>query len=210
MPRLFNLAVAVLVFCSVSTTFAQWPQFLGPDRNGISPETGLLDAWGQEGPKELWRVKGGVGMSAVAVADGRAITMVQRDGKQIVVALDAKTGDEKWATPVAEAFENGQGDGPRATPAIAREAVYAFTGDGILVALMPDSGKPLWQQDAVAGLGGQLADYGMACSPLVAGNLVIVTPGAPNAAVVAFDRNSGKLAWKAGDGPAGYSSPAVL
>lgn len=187
-----------------------WPQFLGPQRNGISNETGLIDDWPKGGLKETWRVGGGVGMSGLVVSRGTAVTMLQDQAGQHVVALDALTGKTKWKTRVGKPYKNSMGDGPRATPAIHADAVYSFSGDGILSAHRFADGKPIWQHDTIAELGGKVADYGMACSPLIVGDLVIVTVGAPNAAVVAYHCKTGKLAWKAGSDSAGYSSPALL
>lgn len=195
---------------SNAATSADWPQFLGPDRNGISRETGLLDRWPAEGPRELFRVSGGVGMSGMAIQGGRLITMAQDAGGQRVVALDATTGKTLWQQVVAPEYRNPMGDGPRATPTIAGQQVFAFTGEGILVALELQTGKIQWSQRPLSTLGGKPAEYGMACSPLVVGELVIVSAGASQATLVAFQTKSGKLAWKVGADPAGYSSPALL
>ena len=189
---------------------ADWPQHLGPNRNGLSAETGLLNEWPQNGPKELFRVPGGVGMSGLAISRGTLVTLVQKTGKQFVIALDAKTGESKWETPVAPAYANTMGDGPRATPTVVGDHIFAFTGEGILVALDFKSGKVLWSHNVVKKLGGKPADYGMACSPIVVEDLVIVTAGAPNSTVAAYNTRSGEEAWTVGNDPAGYSSPALL
>lgn len=187
-----------------------WPQFLGPQRTGISAETGLLTEWPVDGPKELWRVNGGGGMSAVVVSDGLAITLVQNAG-QIVLALDAATGDVKWQTEVAPAYKNSMGDGPRGTPVIHGQTVVVLTGEGVLAALNKADGKLLWSGNLVKQFGGKPAEYGQACSPLVYDGKAIVTLGAPQALVAAVDIKSGKVAWTAGKNQsAGYSSPAVL
>ncbi|HND51160.1 MAG TPA: PQQ-like beta-propeller repeat protein, partial [Pirellulaceae bacterium] len=136
--------------------------------------------------------------------------MVQRDGQQWLVALDAVTGKELWATSLAPQYMNGMGNGPRGTPAIADNRVFAYTGEGILVAAQLADGKLLWSRNAVTSLKGKVAEYGMACSPLVLGKQVVVSVGAPSAAIAAFDAATGELAWKAGQDAAGYSSPAVL
>jgi outer membrane protein assembly factor BamB len=188
---------------------ADWPQFLGPDRTGISRETGLLDQWPAGGLKALWRAPGGVGMSGLAIAGGRLFTMWQRDGQQRVVALDAETGKPAWDTPFGPAYRNRMGDGPRATPAVVGDMVYAYSGEGHLLALRCGDGSIVWRHDVVGELGGEAAEYGMASSPLPVGDWIVVTAGAPHGAVVAFDRQSGKPAWKSGSDSAGYSSPAL-
>jgi outer membrane protein assembly factor BamB len=127
------------------------------------------------------------------------------------VCHDAQTGAPHWKRDVAPAYTNGQGDGPRATPTVAGDVVYAFTGEGVLAALQASEGTLLWKKDLVKQSGGKPAEYGMACSPLVVGELVVVTIGAPQATVVAVNGKTGDVAWKAGsDQPAGYSSPALL
>ncbi len=188
----------------------EWPQLLGPQRNGLSAETGLLDRWPTDGPKEIWRVPGGVGMSGLAISRGRVLTLVQRDEKQWLIALDAKSGESVWQTPLAPEYRNPMGNGPRATPAISGDQVFVFTGEGILSAHDFRDGKSLWSHNVVKELSGKEAEYGMACSPLVVGEQVIVTAGAPKGTLVAFDTKSGKQLWTAGSDPAGYSSPALL
>ena len=188
----------------------EWPQFLGPQRNGISAETGLLDRWPTDGPKQMWRVAGGVGMSGMAISRDRLVTLIQKEGQQWLIALNAQTGELVWQTKLAPEYRNGMGNGPRGTPAISGDLVFAFTGEGILTVVKFSDGKPVWSHNVVQELKGTVAEYGMACSPLVVGDRVLVTAGAPNATVVAYDAKSGKLVWTAGDDTAGYSSPALL
>jgi outer membrane protein assembly factor BamB len=187
-----------------------WPQFLGPQRNGISAETGLLDIWPAGGPKEVWRSPGGVGMSGVVISGGRALTMIERGGKQQLVSLSADKGMPQWECELAPAYKNQMGNGTRATPTIAGDRVLAFTGEGILAAVNLADGKPLWSKNLLTELNAAQADYGMACSPLVVEDQVIVSVGAAGGSVAAFDAKSGKLLWKTGNDPAGYSSPALL
>jgi len=193
-----------------SAAGAAWPQFLGPQRDGISIETGLIDAWPADGPREVWRVPGGVGMSGVVVEAGLAVTMVQGEGMQRLVALDAADGTTRWSTGLARAYSNQMGNGPRATPAIADGKVFALSGEGILCAVSLKDGELLWQENVVQRHQGEPAPYGMACSPLVWDGQVIVTIGAAQATVIACDPNTGKTVWTSGkDEAAGYSSPAV-
>jgi len=188
-----------------------WSQFLGPTRNGISAETGLLETWPAGGVKPVWRARGGIGMSAVVVSAGKAVTMIQDEDSQLVIALDAKTGKPLWRSVVAPAFRNAMGNGPRATPAIVGGQVFTFSGEGILSALSLADGKIAWSENCLKSESGKGADYGMACSPLVDDGKVIVTLGAQSATVAAYDVKTGKRLWVAGRGdPAGYSSPAIL
>lgn len=188
----------------------EWPQILGPSRNGVSSETNLLDEWPAKGPKEIWRVHGGIGMSGFAISRGRLITLVQKEGRQFAVALDAATGKSGWERDLAPQYRNSMGDGPRATPTISGDQVFVFTGEGILAALNFTDGKIQWSHQVLKEHSGKEADYGMACSPLVVDGRVIVTVGAPTATVVAYETKSGKQAWTAGEDVAGYSSPALL
>ena len=187
-----------------------WNQFLGQGRNGISPETGLLANWPTQGLEIAWRANGGVGMSAVAVAEGRAITVWNSDGGQTVAALSMKDGALLWTALVAANYENQMGNGPRATPTIAGKQVFAYTGEGTLVYLDLSTGKQCWSKSVVREMLGRPAEYGMACSPLVVDDLVIVTAGGQGKAVVALDRKSGDIRWTAVNGLPGHSSPALL
>lgn len=203
------LFVSLTLIATVAAA-ADWPQFLGPNRTGISAETGLMEKWPEGGPKEVWRVAGGVGMSGLAVKEGKLLTLVQRDGQQWVVAHEAKTGKSLWQTPLGSEYENQMGNGPRATPTIDGDRAFVFSGEGILVAVGLADGKLIWSHNVLKELEGKEADYGMACSPLVVGENVIVIAGAEQAAIAAYNAKTGKLAWTAGEDPAGYSSPALL
>ncbi|MBM80403.1 MAG: alcohol dehydrogenase [Planctomycetaceae bacterium] len=203
------LSLALLVVSSVDA--GDWPQFLGPQRNGISTETGLLDKWPGETPKQVWRVKGGVGHSGLAISDGKAVTTLQRGRGQELVVLDAKTGKELKAVVLGRQYRNAMGNGPRATPSVVDGTAYCLTGEGILAAVDLKAGKIAWQHNLIGEHGGQVAEYGMASSPLVVGDMVVVNAGAARATVAAYSTKSGKLAWTAGRGEAaGYSSPAAL
>lgn len=210
-PRQCLLVLAAcLTLPAIAADAADWPQFLGPDRNGLSAETGLIDKFPGSGPHEVWRVAGGVGMSGVVISDGKAATLAEQQGKQQLLLLDAKTGKTIWKTPLAPAYRNPMGNGPRATPVIDGKRVFALTGEGVLAAVDLPDGSIAWSHDVVKETGGKVADYGMASSPLIAGELVVVTAGAPGATVVAYNKKTGKLVWKTGDDTAGYSSPALL
>ena len=206
-----RIGLAALVLLFTAPLFAEdWPQFLGPERTGISLETGLIDTFPEEGPEVLWKVPGGVGMSAIAISGGTAVTLVQRLDRQWIVALDAATGKEKWSSDLAPAYQNAMGDGPRATPTLADGTAYIYTGEGILAAVDLKSGDIRWSHNVPQQQKAKPSEYGMSCSPLVTETHVIVAAGAANATLVAFDRTTGKQAWTAGRGAAaGYSSPAL-
>lgn len=191
---------------------ADWPQHLGPTRTGHSTETGLINTWPGDGLKVRWKVAGGVGMSGIAVQDSLAVTMIQKEGKQYVIALDAKTGETKWETAVAPAYTNAMGNGPRAFPALASGQAFVFTGQGVLASVDLESGKLNWKHDTIKQFNGAVADYGMASSPLVLGNVVIVNTGHKNGmAVAAYAVDDGEFQWQTSFSDSiGYSCPAYL
>lgn len=200
----------VVAIWMTSVEAADWPQFLGSHRTGIAQDTGLIDRIDEKSPVELWRQPVIGGMSGIAIAEGRLMTLAQSDGKQWLVALDRGTGKQLWKAAVADEFQNAMGHGPRATPTIHGPNVFVYTGEGILVAVQASDGKILWSKNMPKELKCKPSDYGMSCSPLVQDSLVIVHVGGTEGAVVALDQKSGSIVWKAGEGAAGYSSPVLM
>lgn len=205
-----HFALLALLALPALASADDWPQFLGPQRTGISAEKGLLSEWPAGGPPVLWRAEGGVGMSGVSVVGKKAVTLVQSGGRQRLIALDVGSGKPRWSADLGPEYGNQMGDGPRGTAAIADGSAYVYTGDGVLVAIRMSDGGELWRRAVVREKRARIADYGMACSPLVAGDLVIVIAGAPGATLAAYQRATGEPAWSAGDDSAGYSSPTLL
>ncbi len=195
---------------TLSLAAADWPNWMGPSRNGTSPETGLLTTWPKEGPKILWQVAGGDGYSSVAVAQGRAITLVQHDGAEFVLALDAAKGTKLWETKVAGKYMNMYGDGPRSTPSIDGKFVYVQSPTGPLTCLDVEKGGVVWSVHLLNEFKAKNISWGLSASPLVDGDLVYAIPGAKGAGVAAFDKRTGKLAWKTGDDHAAYASPIAV
>ena len=201
----------VLSLClSGLTDASDWPQFLGLNRTGTSAETGLLKSFPATGPKVLWKTPLGTSMSGVAVVGSQALTLFQDDSQQYAVALSTDDGRVLWKTALAPAFENGMGNGPRTTPAVADGRVFVMTGEGLLAGLDAASGKLLWKVDVPQEFGGAAAEYGVSCSPLVVGDLVIVQAGSDSAGAVALQCRTGKPAWKARGGRSGYASPVLM
>jgi outer membrane protein assembly factor BamB len=189
---------------------ADWPQFLGPQRNGSSPETGLMTQVPSEGPKVLWKVEGGVGYSGIAVAGSRAVTLVQRGGEEIVLALDAAKGTQLWKQRIGPVYKNSYGDGPRSTPTIEGGFVFVQSVSGTLACLKADSGDIVWQHDLLKEFGAKNISWGLSASPLVDSDLVMALPGGQGSGVAAFNKTTGKLVWKNTDDKPGYASPVVL
>ena len=206
--RFFALTIAVAIASAARA--ADWPNWLGPNHNGSSSETGLLTTWPSTGPKVIWEAKGGDGYSSIAVANGRAITLVQRGGKEIVIALDAVKGTELWTTPLAPAYMNKFGNGPRSTPSIEGDFVYVQSVTGPLACLNIKDGKIIWQHDLLKEYGAKNISWGLAASPTVEGNLVLAAPGGKGAGVAAFDKKTGDLVWKLGDDKAAYATPIAI
>jgi len=204
------IALSLCLFNSRLVTGGDWPQFLGPNRTGVSTEQALISEFPATGPKQVWQTPVGTGMSGIAVTDGLAVTMFQDESQQYVAALDANSGESKWRTAVAPAYENAMGNGPRATPTVNGAQIFVYTGEGILAALDKSSGKLQWSVDVPKSQAGTPSEYGMSCSPLATDTLIIVHSGTDKAAVSAFDRTTGELAWTSGSGKAGYSSPVLM
>lgn len=208
------LACCILMsfgFAATAPIYAHdWAQFLGPSRNGQSAETELISSFPADGPKILWKTSLGVSMSGMAIQGEQLFTLFQDDATQFAVCLKTSDGSEVWKTELAPLYENGMGNGPRATPSVSAGKVVVYTGEGILVALDEMSGKKQWSVDVPKSLDAKPSEYGMSCSPLIAECLVIVHAGASSAAVAAFDLETGKLAWKSGSDNAGYSSPVLM
>jgi outer membrane protein assembly factor BamB len=191
---------AALLAILLSTTFAgDWPQWRGPNRDDVSTETGLLKQWPAEGPKQAWLYdKAGMGYAGFSVAAGKLFTLGTRDGKEVLLALDANTGKELWATPVGEILKNGWGDGPRSTPTVDVDRVYAMSGRGNLTCAKVADGKVVWTK-SMSELGGSVPEWGFTESPLVDGKLVVVTPGGDKGTMAALDKMTGALVWQCAD-----------
>ena len=190
---------------------ADWPQFRGPNRDGISPEAAVLKSWPASGPKVLWKAPLGEGYSQVVSAKGRLYTLAQQGSEQFAVAFDGATGKRLWRTRIDGEYNDGQGDGPRSTPTVDGDLMYALSAHGKLAALRTGNGQVAWQHDLRAEYGANPPQWGVSTSPLVEGKLLIVNVGgAGNKSIVAFDKTNGKVVWTSqGDG-AGYSAPIAI
>lgn len=202
-----------LAFCLIASIVAgaDWPQFRGPNRDGISPEAAVLKSWPASGPKVLWKAPLGEGYSQVVSAKGRLYTLAQQGEEQVAIAFDGATGKRLWRTRIDGEYNDGQGDGPRSTPTVDGELVYALSAHGKLAALRAANGQVAWQHDLRAEYGANPPQWGVSTSPLVEGKLLIVNVGgAGNKSIVAFDKTNGKVVWTSqGDG-AGYSAPIAI
>jgi outer membrane protein assembly factor BamB len=197
---------------SEESTHAEWHQWRGPNRDGISVDTGIRQNWPAEGPKELWRIPLGEGFSSISISNGRAYTMYAKGEDEIVVCLDAKTGKEIWRYLDDYLFENRQGgNGPRSTPTVDGDKVYVLSAYGRLVALDASTGTQLWDYDLTKAFESRMPQHGFATSPIVEGDLLLVEAGGTDGrAIIAFNKENGNIVWNAqNDGPA-YSSPITV
>jgi outer membrane protein assembly factor BamB len=212
--RVFSFATVVLLALAqlaIGQSAANWPQWRGPNRDGISKETGLLREWPADGPTLVWKASGaGRGYSSLSIANGKLYTMGVRGNREFVIAFDIATGKEAWATAHGAVFENDRGDGPRGTPTIDGDRVYALGGSGDLSALDARTGKIIWTKNILKEFGGSNIQWGISESPLILGNKVLVNAGGPGASMVALNKADGALIWKSQSDEAGYSSAIPL
>ena len=205
------IRAVLFLFCAATIiagqTNGEWPQWRGANRDGISKETGLLKQWPDGGPPLVWKASGaGRGYSSFSISKGRLYTMGLRGDREFVIAFDITNGKEVWATPHGRAFRNDRGDGPRGTPTIDGDRVYALGGSGDLSALDARSGQVVWTINVLSKFGGSNIKWGISESPLVIGDKVLVNAGGPDASIVALKKTDGALIWKSQSDEAGYSS----
>jgi outer membrane protein assembly factor BamB len=183
---------------------ADWPQWRGPQRNGISAETGWQTRWPDAGPRRLWTARVGEGFAAVAVQEGRVYTVGNAGEKDTVYCLDARTGKPLWrhSYPCA----SGNYSGPRATPTVDGNRVYTLSREAQAFCLDAASGRVIWSKDLRRETGARTPQWGFAGSPLLDGNRVLYNVGT---AGVALEKGSGRLVWQSGGGAAGYASPVL-
>jgi outer membrane protein assembly factor BamB len=183
----------------------------GPLHDGLCRETKLLRQWPAEGPQLLWKVDGvGQGYSTPSIAGDLLFVMGNRDGQEWVFALDrTQQGRQRWAAPVGPIRHEGAGyPGPRGTPTVDGNRVFAIGINGDLVALDAATGKLVWRHDLVGQFGGSIPNWGYCESPLIDGDRLICTPGGAKATLAALDKHTGRVQWMAPVGdPAGYASP---
>ncbi|HET6573353.1 MAG TPA: PQQ-binding-like beta-propeller repeat protein [Fimbriiglobus sp.] len=204
---------------------ADWPQWSGPHRDGKSADTGLLKEWPKDGPRLLWKIDTlGGGYSAPAVVGDRIYVLggdsATAIAKEYLICLNVADGKEVWRTTLNDDPKGpkslGQnfatwGGGPRSTPAVDSELVYALGATGDLVCVNRKDGKVVWKKNLVSDFGGGVPNWGYTESPLVDGGRVVVTPGGNKGAMIALDKNTGNPLWRCEEltDPANYSSVVI-
>jgi outer membrane protein assembly factor BamB len=201
------------VFVSAATA-EDWPRWRGPRGDGVW-HAELPERWPDEGLPVAWKQPLGGGYSGIAVRGGRVYTMdrqTQPHEVERLLCFDAKSGDLIWAAEYAVAYNKlDYGNGPRSTPTLHDGRVYTLGAVGHLRCTDAATGKQLWFIDLVAEAGAKIPEWGLAASPIIWNELVIVHPGGnPQGCIMAFNRHTGKEAWRSGDDPAGYATPILI
>ena len=205
--RLTNIALLTAAFLVVGASVAQaadWPNWRGPDHNGVSRETDWYEKWPSRGPKRLWKASVGTGFAAVSVANGRVFTMGNRSARDQIIALDEATGDELWKHTYSEPLTPNLYDGgPNATPTVDGDYVYTLSKTGKAYCFEAATGDVVWTKDLKRLYNAQVPSWGFASSPLIQGERVVYNVGTRG---VALKKDTGRLAWKTGSGTAGYAT----
>jgi outer membrane protein assembly factor BamB len=214
--RWSHLAVCLILFASAASA-ADWPQWRGPLRNGVSEETGLLKSWPGQGPRLLWQVHDlGSGYSTPSIRGERLFLQANSDlDNELVVALDARDGRRLWSTRLGKVGRNNglQYPGARSTPTVDGELLFALGSDGDLACLESETGRVLWKKQLREEYAGRPGNWAYAESPLVDGDVVVCSPGGKVASMVALNKKTGELFWKARvpeAGEAAYASAIVV
>lgn len=189
-----------------------WPQWRGPNRDGVSQETGLLMDWPGSGPSVIWRGPFGEGFSSISIAQGRAYTMLADEHDEFAICLEAATGTEVWRVRLDAKFTVSEGNGPRSTPTIDGRRVYVLSARGRLYALRTESGEKIWQLNLRKLFGSGVPSWGYTASPLIEGETLIIQGGGGSGdnCIAALDKNSGDVIWTSYADAADYSSPIAV
>lgn len=173
-----------------------WPQWRGAERNGISKETGLLKQWPSAGPKTAWTISSlGEGYGSLAVRGDRIYVQGTNGSASTIFALNRADGKTVWSAALGPKVDEGRGNGPRGTPTLDDDRIYALTENGDLACLRAGNGTPMWRKNILKDFGGRNPGWLISESPLVDGNKVIVSPGGKDAAIVALDKMTGQVIW---------------
>jgi outer membrane protein assembly factor BamB len=210
MRRRMLLVLSVFVSFLGSAHADDWPQFLGPQRNGLSKETGIA-TWSKEGPTLVWEKGVGAGYSGPVVAGERVIVFHRVGDEEVVECLSAAKGERQWKYASNTAFEDGfgKGNGPRVTPTIAGNRVVTYGADGWMHCFDLTKGTKLWGRNLLKDYRGDQGFFGVGSSPVVADNLVLVNVGGKDAGIVALNLEDGAERWKATKDGASYASPVL-
>ena len=206
------LRAFIVVFFVVSIVSAQdWPQILGPNRNGIYTGPEIVASFPRTGPPSLWKRDVGAGFAGPAVAGDRLILFHRVNNRETVEAMDANTGKTIWTFDYPTSYRDDFGfdEGPRAVPVIAGGRVFTHGADGMLHGIDFNTGKMLWSVDTRKVFEAPKGYFGVASSPVIDGTSVLVNVGGTKGGIVAFDAASGKTMWTATADEPSYSAPII-
>ncbi len=216
MPRLLALLLPLSLVVPGGSppplaSAADWPQILGPNRDGHSAETKLNWDWPKDGPPIAWTKEIGSGWASPVIVDGKLFLFHRVGDDESLLCLDPATGKEHWTSKYATKYRDDFGfdDGPRATPTIADGKIFTLGPNGNLRAVDAATSKEIWHLNLLETYKASKGYFGVACSPILVGGKLLVNVGGKGAGVVAFDPANGKELWKATDDAASYSSPTV-
>ncbi|HTU22883.1 MAG TPA: PQQ-binding-like beta-propeller repeat protein [Gemmataceae bacterium] len=188
-----------------------WPQWRGPQRDGVVHMPDLATKWPKDGPPLLWQKDIALGYSSFAVKDGRLYSLFQQGNKEVVACWRVEDGEEVWRHEYECHANVAAFPGPRSTPTLDGDRVYTVGSDGTMLCLDAATGSPHWQTDLLREFHAKSPKWGVAFSPLVDGDLLFTSPGGPNgSSLAAFNKITGELVWKRLDDVAGYSSPIAV
>ena len=210
MSKAFAIALAT-VLMTASHLAADWPQFLGPDRNGAYRGAPIASTFPGTGPNVVWSRKVGQGLSGPVVVGNRLILFHRVGDREVVESLDVASGKTQWqyGYPTAYRDDFGFDEGPRAVPVVVDGVVYTFGAEGQLHAIGLDRGERLWSENTAQTFGVPKGFFGAAGSPLVENGRVMANVGGAKAGIVAFNAKTGKVEWTSTGDAASYSSPVA-
>ena len=205
------LLMALVTACFAAVAFGEeWPQFLGPNRNGVSPEKGLLRTWPASGPKVLWTIDVGPGYGGAAIRDGKVYILDRiGDEQDALRVLDLATGKEQWRYAY-DAPGRASHHGSRSTPTVGDKYVFTVGLFGHFHCIDKATHKPVWQKHLLKDYGGKKPQWAVAQSPLLYKDVVIAAPQSGSVGVVAYEKATGKERWRSEPiGGMYYHSPFV-
>ncbi|QEF98480.1 outer membrane biogenesis protein BamB [Stieleria maiorica] len=219
MKNVVLFAAACFTVASPVSFAEDWPQYRGVAADGKSAESIGKADW-SNGPNVIWKTETPLGFSSFAVAEGRLFTVIATEGSEVLLTLDATSGDQLWRLPMgsseyeqgggnAGAAGNMGGDGPRSTPAVSDGNVYVYDSYMVLRCVDAETGNLVWKQDIINDFAGRNIRWLNASSPLVDGDVVYVSGGGAGQSFLAFNKNDGQLIWKSGDETITHATPSL-
>ena len=215
MPRLVTTLLIILA-CTCMARADDWPQWRGPERTGISKETGLLQTWPADGPTLRWKATDiGTGYSSPAIVHGRVYLQTTHDNDEFALTLDEKTGAKDWEAPIGKVGKNRgpQYPGTRSTPTVDGDRMYCLASDGELVCLDIATGDMKWKKHLKQDFGGEDGAWAFSESVLIDGDVLVCTPGGKTAGLAALNKHTGETIWEStipDGGTAEYASIMIV